>query len=85
MIDRRPSGTLAYILELGGEIVERDLCKEVGIIRDGPIWITGGIPVERSDGQPLETRNRVTLCRCGASPKIPLCDGSHKEIGFTAP
>ena len=61
MIHRCPSGTLAYILEPGGEIIERDLPKEVAIIPNGPIWIPGGIPVERSDGQALETRNRVTL------------------------
>lgn len=63
MIDRCPSGILAYILEPGGEIIERDLPKEVAIIPDNPIWITGGIPVERSDGHPLETRNRVYLWR----------------------
>ena len=83
MIERCPSGTLAYTLEPGGEIVEPDLPKEVVVVADGPLWITGGIPVERSDGEPLETRNRVTLCRCGASAKKPLCDGSHKEIGFS--
>jgi len=63
MIDRCPSGILAYILEPGGEIIERDRPKEVAIIPDNPIWITGGIPVERSDGHPLETRNRVYLWR----------------------
>ena len=83
MIDRCPSGTLAYTLEPGGEIIEPDLPMEVAVIPDGPLWITGGIPVERSDWQPLETRNRVTLCRCGASAKKPLCDGTHKEIGFS--
>ena len=40
MIDRCPSGTLAYILELGGEIIERDLPKEAAIIPNSPIWIT---------------------------------------------
>jgi len=83
MIERCPSGTLSYTLEPGGEIIEQDLPKEVVVIPDGPLWITGGIPVERSDGQPLETRNRVTLCRCGASSKKPLCDGTHKDIGFS--
>jgi hypothetical protein len=85
MIDRCPSGTLTYTLEPEGEMMEPDLPKEVGVIPNGPIWITGGIPVERSDGQPIETRNRVTLCRCGASSKMPLCDGTHKDIGFSAP
>ena len=44
--------------------------------------MTGGIPVVRSDGQPFETRNRVTLCRCGHSQAKPLCDGTHREIDF---
>jgi len=83
MIERCPSGTLAYTLEPDGEVIEPDLPKEVVVIPDGPLWITGGIPVERSDSQPLETRNRVTLCRCGHSSIKPLCDGTHKEVGFT--
>lgn len=36
----------------------------------------------RSDGRPQEARNRVTLCRCGHSGNKPLCDGTHREIGF---
>jgi len=43
----------------------------------GPIWVRGGIPVESSDGTEYETRNRVTLCRCGKSDNKPYCDGSH--------
>ena len=83
MIDRCPSGALAYTLEPDGQMIEPDLPKEVTVIPDGPLWVSGGIPVERSDGQPIETRNRVTLCRCGASAIKPLCDGTHKEIGFS--
>ena len=83
MVERCPSGALSFALEAEGEIIEPDLPKEVAVIPDGPLWISGGIPVERRDGQPLETRNRVTLCRCGASAKKPLCDGTHKEIGFS--
>ena len=84
MIDRCPSGALAYTLEPDGQMIEPDLPKEVTVIPDGPLWVSGGIPVERSDGQPIETRNRVTLCRCGASAIKPLCDGTHKEIGFSS-
>ncbi len=84
MIDRCPSGALSYSLEPNEENVEPDLPVEVSVTPDGPLWVTGGIPVERSDGQLLETRNRVTLCRCGFSKSKPLCDGSHKDMGFTA-
>ena len=83
MVERCPSGALSYALEADGETVDPDLPKEVALIPDGPLWVSGGIPVERRDGQPLETRNRVTLCRCGASSNKPLCDGTHKEIGFS--
>ena len=83
MVERCPSGALSYALEPDGENIEPDLPKEVSVIPDGPLWVSGGITVERSDKQFLETRNRVTLCRCGASKKKPLCDGSHKEVGFS--
>jgi CDGSH-type Zn-finger protein len=44
----------------------------------GPLWVTGSIPIERSDGKPFEIRNRVTLCSCGRSNNKPLCDGEHR-------
>lgn len=81
MIDRCPSGALSYTVD--GETIEPDLPTEVAVIPDGPLWVSGGIEVTRSDGSVLETRNRVTLCRCGQSGSKPLCDGSHKAAGFT--
>ena len=84
MIERCPSGALSYALEPDGETIEPDLPIEISVTPDGPLWASGGIPVERSDGEPLETRNRVTLCRCGFSKSKPLCDGSHKDMGFAA-
>ncbi len=81
MIERCPSGALTYQVE--GTIVEPSLPAEIGIVPDGPLFVSGGIPVERADGEALETRNRVTLCRCGASANKPLCDGSHAEAGFS--
>jgi CDGSH-type Zn-finger protein len=56
---------------------------QIAIEENGPLHVTGGITIKRSDGQPFETRNRVLLCRCGNSKNKPLCDGTHKEIGFT--
>ena len=83
MIERCPSGALAYSLEHDGENLEPDLPVEIAITPDGALWVTGGIPIERADGQPLEVRNRVTLCRCGGSSNMPLCDGTHKSNGFS--
>lgn len=80
MVERCPSGALTYRFD--GEDVEPILAKAITVTDDGPLWVTGGIPVTTSDGSQLETRNRVTLCRCGSSSNKPLCDGSHKEAGF---
>lgn len=49
----------------------------------GGIWVRGGIPIESADGIPYEVRNRVTLCRCGASKNKPFCDGSHIAEKFS--
>jgi CDGSH-type Zn-finger protein len=82
MVERCPSGALSYTI--AGEGIEPDLPQEIALTPDGALWVSGGIPIERADGQPCEVRNRVTLCRCGASHNKPYCDGTHKASGFRA-
>lgn len=84
MVERCPSGALTYSIAEGGPDVEPDLPQGVSVTPDGPLWVTGGVAIARVDGQVLETRNRVALCRCGASKNKPLCDGAHTDIGFKA-
>jgi CDGSH-type Zn-finger protein len=88
MVERCPSGALTYRIEVAGPDIEPDLPLQVAVTTEitsdgpiaGPLWVTGSIPIERSDGQPFETRNRVTLCNCGHSSSKPLCDGKHRDI-----
>ena len=67
---------------------EPELPPSIGLIQDpvrgvsGPLWVRGGIPVVAADGAAYEVRNRVALCRCGASGNKPFCDGSHAAIKF---
>jgi CDGSH-type Zn-finger protein len=82
MIEHCPSGALTFRLTVDGPDIEPDLPAGIAVTDDGPYFVTGGIPVERSDGEPFGPRPRMTLCRCGGSANKPLCDGSHKEIGF---
>jgi CDGSH-type Zn-finger protein len=87
MIERCPSGALTYKVEEGDVDIEPDLPQQIAdtteITSDGPIpgplWVTGYIQIERADGQPFESRNRVTLCNCGLSHNKPLCDGTHRH------
>jgi CDGSH-type Zn-finger protein len=81
MVRNCPSGALT--LEMGGKPDEEDLAPEIRVLEDGNYVVRGRIPITRSDGQPIEVRNRMTLCRCGGSKVKPLCDGTHAEIGFT--
>jgi CDGSH-type Zn-finger protein len=86
MIERCPSGSLTYAMAPGEPDIEPDLPQQIAVTTeitsdgpiDGPLWVTGNIPIERADGQPFETRNRVTLCNCGRSKSKPLCDGMHR-------
>lgn len=88
MIERCPSGALTYRIEEDGPDIEPDLPRQIAVTTeitshgpiDGPLWVTGGISIERSDGQLFETRNRVTLCNCGHSCNKPLCDGTHRDM-----
>lgn len=87
MIERCPSGSYMYALRHGDADIEPDLPRQIAVTVEitsdgpirGPLWVTGNIPIRRADGQPLQTRNRVTLCNCGKSKSKPLCDGTHRR------
>jgi CDGSH-type Zn-finger protein len=83
-----PSGRLVVWDRKTRQAFEPDFEPSISLIEDpekkvsGPIWLKGGIPLESSSGTCYETRNRVTLCRCGGSRNKPFCDGTHCENGF---
>lgn len=81
MIDRCPSGALTHREHSGAADAEPDLRPRIVVVDDGPLFVTG-VQVARADGEPIESRPRMTLCRCGASKIKPLCDGSHADVGF---
>ncbi|MDD2822638.1 MAG: CDGSH iron-sulfur domain-containing protein [Candidatus Daviesbacteria bacterium] len=83
-----PSGRLVAWDKKTGKAIEPKFEKSISIIEDaasntsGPVWVKGGVQIEEDDGEKLEIRNRVTLCRCGKSKNKPYCDGSHIEVDF---
>jgi CDGSH-type Zn-finger protein len=83
-----PSGRLVAWDNTTGHAIEPHYELSIGLIEDpaqqcaGPIWLKGGVQVIGSDGFHYEVRNRVTLCRCGASKNKPFCDGTHASIKF---
>lgn len=85
-----PSGRLVAWDNATGDALEPQHDPSIGLVEDpakecsGPLWVRGGVQVVGSDGYEYELRNRVTLCRCGASRNKPFCDGAHATIRFNA-
>ena len=83
-----PAGRLVVWDKPTGQPIEPEFEQSIGLVEDpvaevsGPLWVRGGITIESADGEAYEVRNRVTLCRCGASENKPFCDGSHVSVGF---
>ncbi len=83
-----PGGRLSAWDNESGKPFEPQYVPSLALIEDpslkvsGGLWVRGGIPVEREDGYVYEVRNRMVLCRCGASSRKPFCDGSHVSARF---
>jgi CDGSH-type Zn-finger protein len=81
-----PSGRLVVQNKQTGAEIEHELPASIGVVEDpvlecsGPLWVRGGIAIESYNGKRYEKRNRVTLCRCGASENKPFCNGIHAKI-----
>jgi CDGSH-type Zn-finger protein len=80
-----PSGRLVEIDKNNNKEIEPKLEKSISVTTDsdgdaGPLWVKGGIVVESAKGKKYETRNRVTLCRCGKSKNKPFCNGYHHTL-----
>jgi CDGSH-type Zn-finger protein len=85
-----PSGALTAYDKGSDKAIEPAHDPAVSLIENptsglsGPIRVLGGIPVESAAGTAYEVRNRMTLCRCGASNNKPFCDGTHTVVKFTS-
>jgi uncharacterized Fe-S cluster protein YjdI/CDGSH-type Zn-finger protein len=83
VVTRCPSGALQY-RRLDGGPDEAHVGTTVTPTLNGPNLVVGEVHVQLADGR-VETLPRATLCRCGASRRMPFCDNSHLAIGFVAP
>lgn len=53
--------------------------------KNGPLIVEGPVELFDTDGNKIMVeKNRIALCRCGASSNKPFCDGTHSQIGFQA-
>ncbi|MPM75072.1 hypothetical protein SDC9_122063 [bioreactor metagenome] len=82
-----PAGRLTAV-EKDGTIHEPELEPSIDVLQDpengasAGLFVKGYVPIESSDGTQYEPRNRVVLCRCGASANKPFCDAAHLLIKY---
>lgn len=81
-----PSGRLTIWGNYSEQPYEPKYEPSLGLIEDdamhvsGGLWVRGGIPIVKENGEAYEVRNRCVLCRCGESANKPYCDGSHAPM-----
>ena len=56
----------------------------IEIIENGPYIVSGAVNLKDGDGNSYPAKERIALCRCGASVAKPYCDGTHSKVGFQA-
>ena len=79
-----PTGALHYERLDGGTAEQPQNHNTLTVSADGPLFAKGDLKILSESGEPILKETRAALCRCGQSRNKPLCDGSHREIEFTA-
>ncbi|WP_103108361.1 CDGSH iron-sulfur domain-containing protein [Brevibacillus reuszeri] len=51
---------------------------DIKVQDNGPLLVTGEFTLLDGEGNPMETKSQVHLCRCGLSSNKPYCNGAHK-------
>ena len=57
---------------------------QITMLPEGPYEVIGEIEMLGLNGEPIKTKKKCYLCRCGASTHKPFCDGTHSKVGFEA-
>ena len=55
---------------------------EIKVLKKGPLQVSGEFILKSADGELIETKDVIFLCRCGGSANKPFCDGSHRRVGL---
>lgn len=88
VVDLCPTGALTYkyndqISDKDIPVIQKDTETEIRVMKDGPLVIKGSFKITGIDGREYKNLKMTSLCRCGASMKMPFCDGTHRKTGYT--
>jgi uncharacterized Fe-S cluster protein YjdI len=78
VIDSCPTGALSYRTQVD----KKPKTVSITVMKNGPYKVSGKCHLLKEGGDRLDTTDVFALCRCGASQKMPFCDGSHRLVDF---
>ncbi len=66
--------------EKTAEIKEENKEKDtvITLMKTGPMRISGNFKLIDENGNTISCADKVSLCRCAKSKRLPYCDGSHR-------
>lgn len=79
---RCPTGALHFVRTDGGPQEEPPPDMQIHEVRDGPYFVRGLVEIVDEDERLIRRDSRLALCRCGKSQHLPMCDNTHRAIGF---
>lgn len=82
VVQRCPTGALAYARKDGGEAEQAPAENTVMVAGYGPLYLRGELAIDGAADDMPGVRFRAALCRCGASANKPFCDGAHEKADF---
>ena len=80
-VERCPTGALKYERADGRAEPSPDIVQ-ITPVRNGPYFVRGPIEIRDAATGEMRRETRLALCRCGQSKHMPLCDNTHRAIGF---
>ena len=81
VVDRCPTRALTWYKNNKKEEVTKPSIKSttVRLMKTGPVLISGDFKLLDENGNIVSCNDRISLCRCNKSKRMPFCDGSHRE------
>lgn len=83
-IEKCPTGALQYHFKNKDNPETPPSSNKIILDENGPLYVSGDIVLQDSEGNELLRETRLAFCRCGKSTNKPLCDNSHIKAEFEA-
>jgi uncharacterized Fe-S cluster protein YjdI len=87
VVDECPTRAISWYANSEGKMQKDESSNEISdktttvtLIKDGPVLISGSFILINENNEPVPTEDKISICRCGKSTRLPFCDGSHKKL-----